>query len=210
MNTTNFPTATAAEWSHARGVIYHAALRSGIAAAQADDYAQQGMLVILRRRFRTPVEGPVHAARIIAKGCRRLGWAMLSPQSNAARMRNADRQAAGMEGVKVAAISRSVTPSPAAMAEQAERLRVSVDRVHEAYGVGGYAMAEPNTTPSVYAAGPATLPPVEGSRLWKLETDPNAERTLEATHPAANPPVWREGADLEQYRQALAEYYAGR
>lgn len=206
----NFPNATPAEWKHARGVVYYAALRSGIDANEADDLAQQAMLVILRRRFRTPVEGPVHAARIIAKGARRLGWHTLQPSRANSLRRSATRAEEGMQQVIGNAIARSVTPSPADMAEQAERRGVSVHRVHEAYGVGGYALAEPNTTPSVYAAGPATLPPVEGSRLWKLETDPNPERTLAATHPAANPPQWRTGADLDHYREQMAAYYGPR
>lgn len=205
----NFPNATAAEWTAAISVIAAGARRAGYCAADADDMAQNAMLAIMRRKFaRGMPTGPEHAARILRRQAQRLGWIMFSPAADNARRRTQARKAEGEAHTIAVAIGRSITPSPASMAEQAERLAVPVYRVHEANGIGPGALAEPGHTPSVYGSGPATPTPVAGVRLSRLETDPNSERTLAATHPANNPPQWREMDD--DYRQALATYYAGR
>ena len=102
--------------------------------------------------------------------------------------------------------SSSVTPSPAEMAERAEGLGVSIHRVHEAHGVGVFAMQEPGTTPSVYGHGPGYQPPQTGCRAIRLETDPNAERTLQATHRSQPQAVALDGDNLTRYREALAAY----
>jgi len=207
----NFPNATAEDWARARGIIFAGARRAGYDAAAADDMAQNAMLAIMGRNYRHGMpEGPVHAACILRRQARRLGWHTLNPQTANERRRSQDRRQDREAHVVAVAIGRSVTPSPASMAEHAERLRVPVYRVHEANGIGPGALAEPGHTPSVYGSGPATPTPVAGSRLSRLETDPNPVRTLQATHPACNPPQWRTGADLDHYRDQLAQYYGPR
>ena len=218
----NFPNATPAELEQARRIILRAVNRTGLpgqdgltmhCADAADEVAQSAMLHILTKAYRTQPESIRHAACMVAKAGRLYGWHRYTPGANAARRRaqkgDISTDAAKAHTVAVA-IGRSVTPSPAEMAEQAERLMVPVYRVHESNGIGPGALAEPGHTPSVYGSGPATPPPVTGARLSRLETDPNAERTLQATHPAYNPPQWRTGADLDHYRAQLAEYYGPR
>lgn len=218
----NFPSATPAELEQARRIILRAVNRTGLpgqdgltmhCADAADEVAQAAMLHILTKAYRTQPESIRHAACMVAKAGRLYGWHRYTPGANAARRRaqkgDHSTNAAKAHAVTVA-IGRSVTPSPAEMAEQAERLRVPVYRVHESNGIGPGALAEPGHTPSVYGSGPATPTPVAGARLSRLETDPNAERTLQATHPGNNPPQWRTEADLDHYRDQLAEYYGPR
>ncbi len=209
----NFPNATPADWNYARGILAKAARAAGYDHSTADDLASEAVLRILTIRWTTQPESVRHAALIMRSAARRRGWAMFDRTSAAAAERRrrdekADREGRPRPPRPIRDRSGSITPSPADMAEQAERCRVPVYRVHEAHGIGPGALAEPGHTPSVYGSGPATPSPVAGSRLSRLETDPNAERTLAATHPAHNPPQWREMDD--DYRQALATYYAGR
>lgn len=197
----NFSNATPAEWQSAHRMIAAAARKAGYDAFRADDIASTAVMAIITSEWRHgQPENVLHAAAIMRQRGRRYGWIRFDDIGRADYRRS-----------KIAPqplTDRGYTPSPSEMAERAERHRVPVRRVHESYGIGPGALAEPGTTPSVYAAGPATPPPTAGARLWKLETDPNPERTLQATHPATNPPQWREVDD--EYRQALAEYYAGR
>ncbi len=191
-----FATATAADWSRARDILYRTALRDTGDASRADDLAQQGMVTILARRWKAPPESPAHAAFILRKQARRLGWHTLDPAAARALRRK--------DGRPKPVIDRGHSPSPATMAEQAERLGVPVDRVHAANGIGPGALAEPGHAPSVFGSGPATPPPVAGLRGLHLFTDPNASRTLERTHRSV-PPTWRTGEDLEAYRAQLRE-----
>jgi hypothetical protein len=192
-----FENATAADWTRARDIIYRTALRDTGDAARADDLAQQAMMTIITRRWKAPPESPTHAAFILRKQARRMGWHTLDPSAA-----NALRRKSGPAPV----IDRGTMPPPDAMAMAAERHGIPVDRVHAAHGIGPGALAEPGHTPSVYGSGPATPTPVAGARFARLATDPN----LDATLAARSGPVWREGADLTHYRDQLAEYYAGR
>jgi hypothetical protein len=199
----------AADWTLARGIIASQAVRAGIDHARADDMAQTAMLAILKRTkpYRVPVEGPAHAARIMARFAQRQGWHTLDHAARASRQRaSRGLQAEADAHVVNVALGRSTTPSPADMADDADRLGVPVDRIHAAHGIGPGALAEPGHTPSVYGSGPATPTPVAGARFARLATDPNMDATLAAR----SGPVWREGADLTHYRDQLAEYYAGR
>lgn len=208
----NFPNATADDWNHARGILAKAARAAGYDHSTAEDLAQEAVFRILTIRWATQPESVGHAALIMRSAARRRGWAMFDRTSAAAAERRrrdeqADREGRPRPPRPIRDRSGSITPSPADMAEHAERLNVPVYRVHEANGIGPGALAEPGHTPSVYGSGPATPTPVTGSRLSRLETDPNHERTLAATHPASNPPQWRTGPDLDHYRDQLAEYY---
>lgn len=205
----NFPNATAEDWTHAAALIAAGACRAGYCQADADDMAQHAMLSIMKRTYtRGMPESPAHAARIIRRGCQRYGWHILRPADNLARQRRPEIVEGAEVYRKAVHNTRAASPCPATMAEEAERTGQTLRRVQEAYGIGPGALAEPGHTPSVYGSGPATPTPVAGSRLSRLETDPNPERTLAATHPGNNPPQWREMDD--DYRQALATYYAGR
>lgn len=196
-----FTNATPADWTRARGILFNGARRAGVDPATADDMAQNGMMAMLRRKWKTPPEGPVHAARILRKQAQRLGWWTLLPDAvNAARR----KATAAAEAQTVAvAQGRSVTPSPATMAEDAERLGVPVERVHAAHGIGPGALAEPGMTPSVVGERPAFAYPAP--RPWlRLQTDPNPAATLERTHRDAYRLDYLTGQALDDYRAALA------
>lgn len=210
----NFPNATPAELEQARRIILRAVNRTGLpgqdgltmhCADAADEVAQSAMLHILTKVYRTQPESIRHAACMVAKAGRLYGWHRYTPGANAARQRaqkgNRSTDAAQAHTIAVA-IGRSVTPSPADMAEHAERLRVPVYRIHEANGIGPGALAEPGHTPSVYGSGPATPAPVTGCRGVHLETDPNPDATVAAQ---MSGPAFR--ADVDAYRAQLAAYY---
>jgi hypothetical protein len=204
-----FADAPATEWTRARGIIASQARKAGIDHARADDMAQHAMLSILKRTkpYRVPVEGPAHAAWIMVRFAQRQGWHTLDHAAMASRKRARHGiQADADAHVVSVAQGRSITPSPADMADDADRLGVPVDRIHAAHGIGPGALSEPGHTPSVYGSGPATPAPVTGCRFAMLATDPNMDATLAAR----SGPVWREGEDLTHYRAQLAEYYASR
>jgi hypothetical protein len=204
-----FADAPTADWSRARGIVASQAIRAGIDHARADDMAQTAMLNIIKRTkpYRAPVEGPAHAAWIMVRFAQRQGWIVLDPDANRANYRQTKGVQADADAHVVnVAQGRSITPSPAIMADDAERLGIPVDRIHAAHGIGPGALSEPGHTPSVYGSGPATPTPVTGCRFARLATDPNMDATLAAR----SGPVWREGEDLTHYRAQLAEYYASR
>jgi hypothetical protein len=204
-----FADAPATEWTRARGIIASQAVKAGIDHARAEDMAQHAMLSILKRTkpYRKQVDGPAHAAWGMVGLAKRRGWIVLDPDANRANYRQTKGVQADADAHVVnVAQGRSITPSPAAMAEDADRLGVPVDRIHAAHGIGPGALSEPGHTPSVYGSGPATPTPVTGCRFARLATDPNMDATLAAR----TGPVWREGEDLTHYRAQLAEYYAGR
>jgi hypothetical protein len=151
-------------------------------------------------RWRDQPQSVKHAALILRKAARRLGWAMFDPEAKRARDRKQDMVRPVMDR------GNMTTPSPDEMAMIAERFYIPVDRIHAAHGIGPGALAEPGHTPSVYGSGPATPTPVAGARFARLATDPNMDATLAAR----TGPVWREGPDLDHYRDQLAEYYASR
>lgn len=197
----NFTDAPANDWQTAHNMIAAAARQAGYDHSRADDIAAVACGKILTSTWKhgTP-ESVIHAAAIMRARGRRYGWIRFDTLG----MQDCRRSKIEPQPP----VDRGHTPSPADMAEKAERYGIPVYRVHEANGIGPGALAEPGHSPSVYGSAPATPSPTAGVRLSRLETDPNPERTLQATHPAANPPQWRE-MDAE-YRQALAEYYAGR
>jgi hypothetical protein len=204
-----FADAPAAEWTRARGIVASQAIKAGIDHARAEDMAQNAMLAILKRTkpYRMPVDGPSHAAWLLVRFAQRQGWLSLDPAANSRNKRTTQGlQAEADAHVVNVALGRSTTPSPADMADDADRLGVPVDRIHAANGIGPGALAEPGHSPSVYGSGPATPTPVTGARFARLATDPNMDATLAAR----TGPVWREGADLDHYRAQLAEHYASR
>jgi len=200
----NFPNATPDEWSDAHRMITASARRDGYdhvtmaSASTAEDVASEVILRIMSIRWKTQPESVKHAALILRKAARKHGWAMFDPEAKRARDRKQDMVRPVMDR------GNMHSPSPADMAEQAERFRVPVDRVHAANGIGPGALAEPGHAPSVYGSGPATPPPVAGVRGLHLYVDPNAARTLERTHRSV-PPTWRTGEDLDAYREQLRE-----
>ena len=202
----NFPNATPDEWTAAHRMIAAAARRDGYdhvtmaSASTADDIASEVVLRIMSIRWRDQPQSVKHAALILRKAARRLGWAMFDPEAKRARDRKQDMVRPVMDR------GNMTTPSPDEMAMIAERFYIPVDRIHAAHGIGPGALAEPGHTPSVYGSGPATPTPVAGARFARLATDPN----LDATLAARSGPAWREGPDLDHYRAQLAEYYAGR
>jgi hypothetical protein len=195
----NFPNATDAEWSAAREIVYRGASIAGYDPATADDMAQNAMLYAAKKEWRTPLEGPEHAARILVKYCRRCGWNVLS-----------DRRARPVDALRAARRSGGIPADPAWLAERAERLTSGdrrkaesmhaargVDLMLAAAGIGPYAVVhEAGHTPSVYGSGPGSRIPQEGCP--GLHNAPARER-IEA--------YALDGDNLAAYRQQLAAYY---
>ena len=153
------------------------ARRDGMGWHDAEDIAQDVIARHLDGKLAANGEpGQVLATAMVI--ARRAGtWAVLGSQANRDRSR-AMRAKDGRYKVPVRGASATY-PDPVSMAEQAERHRIPLARVHEAYGVGPYAMTEPNTTPSVYGSGEGwTMPePIPADRY---PTDPNPASRLHA------------------------------
>jgi len=195
----NFPNATDAQWTAARDIVFRAARSAGYGPSMADDMAQNAIYRSARKQWKTPVEGPEHAARILVKACRRQGWSGLF-----------DRYARPVDALRAVRRSGGIPADPAWLAERAERLtsgdRRKAESMHSARGVdlmlaaagiGPYAVVhEAGHTPSVYGSGPGSRIPQEGCP--GLHNAPPMER-IEA--------YALDGDNLAAYRQQLAAYY---
>jgi hypothetical protein len=196
----NFPNATDAEWAAARDYVYAAARYADHDPAAADDIAQNAMYRAARKTWHSPLDGPLHAAHILVRACKRRGWGMLR-----------DRYARPVDQLRAVRRSGGIPADPAWLAERAERLTYAdrrtaegmhsargVDLMLAAAGIGPYAVVhEAGHTPSVYGSGPGGRIPQEGCP--GLHNAPPMERIE---------PAPLDGCNLEAYRADLAAYYA--
>lgn len=85
----NWPTATEEQWAEARQTVYRAAVRAGFDPSTADDMAQNAMIAIGKRRYKTrsPVS-PVGGARVEVRNRRRFQWWPLMSREQARRFRS--------------------------------------------------------------------------------------------------------------------------
>lgn len=208
----NFPTATADEWSAARDCVFRSAVYAGHTESDADDMAQNAIGRILKKTFKVPVEGPLHAARVLVKHCRRVG----------SFIQLTDRGCVPHNTDPVKAIrNRGGFPSdPQWLAERAESM-TRADRVKAmnkvlaadsmlevciaAAGIGPEAcIHEVGHSPSVFGSGPGHDMPTSGMPGLHMMSDPNPARTLEARREES---AALDGENLAAYRQQLAAYY---
>jgi hypothetical protein len=211
--------ATAADWRKFSAAIIRDAVAHDIPADLAEDIAQQAALWLLKREKPFPpprdgkeAQGLGFAAALAKSRGRRFGYRSFLPRDAGSRTKDPD------EAFKVASrrASRHV-PDPSVIAENAERpYRIAPteyfrDRMKAeglcdstailaSYGVGPQALAEPGCTPDVVQS--------------MGHQPPNLTRGVRGLHgqPDSRKPQAEalEGERLTEYRQALAEYYAGR
>ena len=173
----NFENATAAEWNDAHRIIRGAAVAHGIPFADAEDMAQEAARTILTRRFRIMPENPVHAARVLVRGAKRFGfWSLMPNPSKPQRMREVDNLRPVREG--------GYDPSPAQIAETAERHGITLAVAMARAGYGPQELAEPIS--AVSGSGIGYTPPREGCPGLHLATDPNPASRAAAALAAAN------------------------
>jgi hypothetical protein len=173
------------DWTAFTDSITRTAERSGMTRADAEDIAQDLALKIVEGRFAKNAENLRQAFGLARAIARRAGsWAALGDQTN--RDRHRHNQARRMEGFQFHVRDESAAfPSPDRMAAAAEAKGFPVSRVHETYGIGPTALAEPGTTPSVCGSGPGwTMPePIPADRY---PTDPNPVGRIVAALAVAN------------------------
>jgi hypothetical protein len=176
--------ATNADWQTFTDSITRTAERSGMTRADAEDIAQDIATQIVAGRFAKKAENLRQAFGIARAIARRSGsWAALGAQTN--RDRHRYNQARRREGFQFQATTEREYPCPARMAAAAEAKCFPVARIHEVYGIGQTALAEPGTTPSVCGSGPGwTMPePIPADRY---PTDPNPVGRIVAALAVAN------------------------
>lgn len=165
-------TATPADWQKLTADLTRAAERSGLCGSDSDDIAQEIVASHWEGRFAkdAATTGEIFGrARAVA---RRAGtWLALTQTGDRDRKRGW-RARQNPETFRFHVVDDRPFPSPATMAAAAEAKGFPVARIHEAYGIGPTALAEPNTTPSVCGSGPGwTMPePIPADRY---PTDPN-------------------------------------
>jgi len=177
MTMNNYPNATDAEWNEAYRIIRGSALANGIGNADAEDMAQEATRTIMTRRFRIAPENPVHAARVLVRGAKRFGfWSIMPNPSKPQRQRELD----SLRPVREAGYD----PSPAQIAETAERHGIPLEVAMARAGYGPQELAEP--TSAVSGSGIGYTPPQEGCPGLHLATDPNPSSRTAAALAAAN------------------------
>jgi hypothetical protein len=176
--------ASPADWTAFSASITRTAERSGMTRADAEDIAQDIALRIVEGRFAQKAETLRQAFGLARAIARRAGtWAALGNQTG----RDRDRKRRSQDGRYQFPVrdESAAFPSPDRMAAAAEAKGFPVARVHEAYGIGPTALAEPGTTPSVCGSGPGwTMPePIPADRY---PTDPNPVGRIVAALAVAN------------------------
>jgi hypothetical protein len=172
------------DWTAFTDSITNAAHRGGLTRADAEDVAQDIALRIVEGRFAKNAENLRQAFGTARRIARKAGtWAVLGGQAR--RDRDRYNRARKAEGFQFPTTDDPTYPSPARMAAAAEAKCFPVARIHEAYGIGPTALAEPGTTPSVCGSGPGwTMPePIPADRY---PTDPNPIGRIVAALAVAN------------------------
>lgn len=201
-----FTTATEADWTEARRITYAACIREGHSAADADDMAQVCILRAVKAAERRTFDRPQQAVRGYIKFLRPRGllWRLLPRESTRHKEGSplpvSDRGSRSLDPAFLAARAEAMQERVADLGAGGRAYApVALSRVQEAAGVGPLAMHEAGSTPYIHGTGPCYTPPANGCRGLH-STDP---RPAAATAPAM-------AGNVEAYRAALAEYYAGR
>lgn len=215
----NFPTATAADWQRARRRMIAFLVRHDLDRERAEEVAQQWTVEQLDRDYTGACPtSPVIAAGWAIARAKRYGIGTLTREGNRHGRR---RRRNGLEETQPAAdplTIRDTAPGwtdPARMAAEGEALAARMPRLAARARKDGTTPAglalracgwgwpqapeeEGKTVPSVTDIGPGYTPPKGCPGLHSTDPRPTA-----ATAPAM-------AANVEAYRAALAEYYAGR
>lgn len=211
----NFPNATAADWQRARRTLIAFLVRRDVDPERAEEIAQETLADLLTRTWkdRSPVNPRVAVSWRIATA-KRYGVGAITKEGHRHARR---RRRNGLEEAQPAADPMTVRDAapgwtdPARMAEEGEALAARMPRLaararQDGTTPAGLALracgwgwpAEEGTVPSVTDIGPGYTPPRGCPGLHSTDPRPAA---------AAAPAM---AANVEAYRAALAEYYAGR
>ena len=142
MSSTNFPHATDAEWTTARRIVFRAAVRAGYEPNTAEDMAQNGMIRIMRAKYKVPHRQPDtvrQAAGWLVCSCRRWGWQTLLDPSDRPRGRFPDETARAVTFQTMAVYRRRAgNLSPLETVALAERhgIQWATDQILAAQGAG--------------------------------------------------------------------------
>lgn len=220
----NFPTATAADWQRARGRLIRFLVRHDLDYGTAEEVTQQHLSELLTQEYSG--SGACPASLAVAIGwaiarAKRYGIGTLTREGNRHSVR---RRRNGLEETQPVAdpvTIRDTAPGwtdPAIMAEEGEALAARMPRLAakarqegttpaglalRACGWGWPADDEGKTVPAVTDVGPGYTPPATGCPGLHTDTDPRPTWHRHTPQPLT-------GQALANYRQALAEHYAGR
>jgi len=213
----NFPLATDDQISTARRMLVGFCLRDGMQLADAEDAAQDVLHQCMTRKYQRVCPASLTmAVRWRIGHARRHGAHTLRTGDSTARSRHA---AAVKRGDPLP--TRDTSPAyadPAVVAEQAERITPSRQRLADRLGITPALLAlqacgfgplddeDAAKATSTSGSGPGYTPPARGCPGMATATDPQPQRTAALR---SVPTVALEGDNLTAYRAELASYRKG-